>query len=104
MQRVYSATHALEAHFVQGLLQSAGINAVVQGVFLSSGFGELPITDDTMPSVWIIDPKDLPQAQQILREYQSPQSFNGSFWWCTNCGERIEPQFTDCWKCAYAHP
>ena len=38
-----------------GTLNAAGIAAQVRGHYLASGYGELPITSDTLPSVWIDD-------------------------------------------------
>ena len=43
MKRVYQAANHIQAHMVMHVLEQAGVHAHVQGEFLQSGAGELPI-------------------------------------------------------------
>ena len=98
MQRVFVARNLSEAHIVSGMLNAAGIAAQVRGQFLTGGYGELPITSDTLPSVWIEDESQWAAARSVIAEYERP-SHRGSAWRCEQCGEIHGAQFTACWKC-----
>lgn len=95
--RIYIGRNLTETHLVCGMLQSAGIRAHVRGQYLSSGYGELPITTDTMPSVWLDDDRQRADALRVIAEYERP-SYRPS-WRCSQCGEVHGGQFTACWKC-----
>ncbi len=99
MQKVFVARNVSEAHIVSGMLNASGIAARVQGHYLASGYGELPITSDTMPSVWIDDPAQFRAAREIIATYERPGRGSVPPWQCEQCGEIHGGQFTACWKC-----
>ena len=100
MEQVFVAQHPTEAHLVRGLLEANGIVAVVHGEILFSVRGETPMTADTLPSVWVAE-SDAARARALLAEYGPHASPSGAIAWiCPSCGERIEAQFTECWRCA----
>ena len=104
MKQVHVANHAAEAHLVKGLLESNGIEAVVRGEFLTSGWGELPAD---VCSVWITDDTKYEIADRLLVDFLSgalARRAAGSSWSCAKCGERLEGQFTACWNCGTARP
>ena len=43
MQRVFQAANHIQAHMVMHVLEQAGVHALVQGEYLQSGAGELPL-------------------------------------------------------------
>jgi hypothetical protein len=96
---VFVGRNVSEAHIVSGMLNAAGIAAHVRGHYLAGGYGELPITSDTLPSVWIDDPAQAPQARRVIGEYERPSARRAAAWQCEQCGEIHAPQFTACWKC-----
>jgi hypothetical protein len=101
--RVYIAQNPTEAHFVRGLLETQLIECVVKGETLFAARGEVPLTIDTAPSVWIYDREQLEQARTAVSEYERAMredSSGGETWVCEICGEEHESQFTSCWKCA----
>lgn len=98
MQRVFVGRNLSETHIVSGMLNAAGIDAQVRGHYLAGGYGELPITSDTLPSVWISDAAQMANARALVAEYERP-SGQGSWWTCEQCGEVHAAQFTACWKC-----
>ena len=71
MKRVYVATTPVDAQFVKAFLESAGIAASVRGEHLFALRGSVPMTDDTLPSVWIEDEDDLEQAQRLLAQLEA---------------------------------
>lgn len=102
MRQVYSAEHPTEAHIVKGMLESGGIEAVVKGDILFSARGEIPITYETAPSVWIVEEGRYDEARRIIKQYEQAKSgkcASGKEWTCPSCREKLESQFTHCWKC-----
>lgn len=106
MRQVYSAEHPTEAYIVRGILESGGIEAVVKGDILFSARGEIPLTPETAPSVWIVEENRYDEARRIVSRYELANSGkmpSGETWLCQSCGERLEAQFTHCWKCGTPH-
>jgi hypothetical protein len=104
LKQIHVAKHATEAHLVKGFLESNGIEAIVRGEFLTSGWGELP-TD--LCSVWIADDAQYERADQLLIDFLSGKLARDAAayaWTCAHCGETLEGQFTACWKCGAARP
>ncbi|QOV89801.1 putative signal transducing protein [Humisphaera borealis] len=117
MRHIYTARDAMDANFLRGLLEQQGINAVVQGEALQETWGNLNLSAESLPSVWV-DEADLPRAMSVVDEYKKvdaanadrdddeavvdpPTTATGS-WTCGNCGRSNEPQFDRCWHCTHA--
>ena len=98
MQRVFVARNLSEAHIVNGMLNAAGIGAQVRGHYLAGGYGELPMTSDTLPSVWVDDARFATDARGVIAEYERGSSRSPA-WRCEQCSEVHAGQFTACWKC-----
>jgi hypothetical protein len=105
MKKVYTARDGLEAHFLRNLLEGEGIRAAVLGEALAIARGDLPLTQETLPAVWVSE-EDFERACGIAATLnQAPAAPSGeeaAAWECRNCGEMIEPQFTSCWNCGHA--
>jgi hypothetical protein len=106
VKQVFVARHPTEAHLVKGLLEADGIGAEVLGESLFAVRGETPATEDTLPSVWVVDEVDAARALAILAEYgrQDVAAAAQASWICSKCGERVESQFTECWHCGTSRP
>lgn len=105
MKQVFVARNPTEAHFVKGVLETRGIAAEVRGEALWGTQGDL--IPDNLPTVWVLDDRQAPEAVRILEEYSSSTSVTGLAahgWRCPGCGEQLEPQFSECWKCGASHP
>ena len=112
MKHVYTGRDEMDAHFVRGLLEQQGIQAVVQGEALGTAMSGLPLSNESTPSVWV-EEVDAQRAAAIVEEYTSRDKANAnpesgderrSLWICPNCGEKVEDQFTQCWKCSHKRP
>lgn len=110
--KIFTARDALEAHHVRGMLEAAGIPAAVMGETLSLARGELPMTQETLPSVWVHEHDQAP-AMKIVHDWTGPSPGQGdrppedvvlAAWQCPQCGEQVEPQFTTCWNCNTDRP
>ena len=102
MLKIYSAKDPTDAHFLKGILESYGISCEVRGEALFSIRGELPMTLETAPSVWIFDDSKFDEATTIILEFENSDSRNSpdeETWICESCGENSEGQFTECWNC-----
>lgn len=97
MRRVFSTYDLIAAHHARNMLEAAGIRAEVRNWRLASAMGELPPAE-CQAEVWV-DEAHSAQAERLLRE-EAPAA--GPPWTCAGCGERIEPQFTQCWRCGAA--
>ena len=95
MKRVFSSYNLQVAHHTRNLLEAEGIRAVVRNEMLSSAMGELPPAECQV-EVWVVRDAEFEKAAQILR---SPRGKNEAPWKCGSCGEAIEGQFTQCWRC-----
>lgn len=67
MRRVYQAANNIEAHMVMHVLQQAGIDAHVQGEFLQSGAGDLPLGN--LVAVAVPD-EDVALASEIIEDWE----------------------------------
>jgi len=103
MRKVYVAAHPADAHIVRGLLESEGIAAVVRGEALFGVRGLTPVTADTLPSVWVLNPDDAERAAALIAAppvgARSPARHTRA-WRCPSCNEFIAPEFDACWRCS----
>ena len=106
MKKVYIAKNPADAHLLKGLLKGANIEAEVRGEFLYGVRGEVPITEDTCPSVWVVDDSDFDRAMELVSTFRegAPPILEGAGTWYCSCGEENENPFTECWSCGKARP
>ena len=104
LKKLYTAQGIGDAHVMRGLLESAGINAVIRGdgVVPLQG-GNLMLNIEVRPSVWVLEDDKYSQARDIVADYVTRQGENPgepvSTWNCSRCGESVEQQFSECWNC-----
>jgi hydrogenase maturation factor len=67
MKRVYNAANNIQAHIVMHVLEQAGVHALVQGEFLQSGAGELPVGNLVGVAV---DDADVEIAREIIEDWE----------------------------------
>ena len=104
MKQLHAARHAVEAHLIRGFLASHGIESVVRGEHLTSGWGELPLD---VCSVWVTDDAQYAKADGLLQAFlkgSHAREYAAHAWRCDACGETLEGQFTQCWNCGAARP
>ncbi|MGD8558069.1 MAG: DUF2007 domain-containing protein [Gammaproteobacteria bacterium] len=99
MKNIYSSPHLFLVNHYKNIVESYGIPCVVRNQFLSGAAGELPPTE-VWPILCVEDDRDYDRARQIVdEELNKLENTTYQDWVCSNCGERIEGQFTDCWNC-----
>lgn len=103
MIKVYTASTPAEAYILKGILESNGIASEVQGDQLFNLVGELPFSEETAPTVWVLDDSTCSKALRVVENYRDniDQQTNDPSrnWVCPSCGEVLEGQFTECWQC-----
>jgi hypothetical protein len=107
MKRVYIATNPTDAHLLKGVLEGMNIQTIVQGEFLWGVRGEIPLTPETSPSVWVADDTDYDRAMEIIKDFQVGEKNDDLEiieWKCKKCGETNEGQFSECWQCGTSRP
>lgn len=103
MKRVYVAHNLIDAYLLQGALETQGIESIVQGDFLWSIRGEIPMTIETCPQVWVINEEDFETAMEIVGDLQFQKTAVAGAsvqeWICEKCGVSNEEQYSECWHC-----
>lgn len=102
MRKVWTADNPGDAHVLKDLLESRGIAASVQGEQAFAGGDVLWGAKDSYPTVWIKDDSQFDEARKTAAEFDKSGAppAEGEPWTCPKCGEKLDPQFTDCWKCS----
>ncbi len=67
MKTVLHALNSLEAHIIQGLLESEGITSNITGEYLQGAIGELPATGLIRV---VVDENDYEQATQVIDNWR----------------------------------
>jgi hypothetical protein len=97
--RLAQAPNLVSAVMWVDVLCQAGIDASLQRYFLGGVMGELP-PDQCGPEVWLRHAEQLPQARQLLDDFNNlPQRR-----WLCGCGETVEGGFEQCWQCGQWMP
>ena len=96
MKRIYRAASLVQVAHVRNLLLMAGIASELRNQYLGGALGELPMLE-TWPTL-LVDDDDESAALRVIARAAQPAT--GEVWTCEVCGERLEPQFMSCWRCA----
>lgn len=79
------------------VLESYEIDCEVLGEYRTSATGELP-PGQCWPELWVLDDSRADEALEILAQSEQAGRQDRGAWTCT-CGEVIEGQFDQCWRC-----
>lgn len=101
--QAYVAQTLAEAHLIRGYLAAEGIESEIRNEHLIGGMGELPVTAETLPQVWV-DDIERPLARELIHEALDHTQAHATDWICPQCDEPIEGQFTECWSCGKGRP
>jgi hypothetical protein len=105
MKRLFTATNSIDGaniEMLKGLLEEAEIHCMIRNEYLSSALGEVPFLEAS-PEIWILKDEDDFKAAAILETWRTTRIGAGEPWTCSECGEKIEGQFTSCWQCGNDH-
>jgi ribosomal protein S27AE len=101
MKRIFTAADPILVGHLRAVLEGENIGVLVKNEHLTGGIGDLPAIE-CWPELWVTDDHDVPRAERLLAELvtQTEQDVAGKNWQCPNCGETLEAQFTECWRCS----
>ncbi|AGY91476.1 hypothetical protein SPICUR_02310 [Spiribacter curvatus] len=98
LKRVYTVADPLIAGHIETILTERGIHCFVRNRFLTGAAGEIPPLE-AWPEVWVAA-EDEAVSQRLIDEVVGPPDAPvGNDWQCPDCGETIEGQFAECWRC-----
>lgn len=97
MKRVYTAETLVQVVHMQNLLTANGIETELRNARLAGALGEIPFLE-TWPQIWV-DDQLFDWASQVIEASSREPVEPRTCWDCPACGERIEGQFTECWRC-----
>lgn len=100
MKTVYSAPNISLVSVFRSILEGSGVSCLIRNEYLTAGMGELPPIE-CWPQLCVED-EDFPEAKRIVEEALSVKEMTP--WRCCSCGEEMEGQFTECWKCGKGRP
>jgi anaerobic ribonucleoside-triphosphate reductase len=98
MQRVYSSPERSMVYHLKNILENHGIESTVLGEYRGGVVGGVAPLDAWM-ELWVLDEQRLEAAQQIVETTLKYVQTAQETWRCQNCGEELEGQFAQCWKC-----
>ena len=103
MKRVFSSHDPMLAGYLRAVLEEHGIGCIVKNEYLLGGAGELP-PSECWPEVWVVEDRDEARARALVEEARPAEPAGEEAWTCPACGERIDPEFGACWRCAGESP
>lgn len=103
MQRIYSAGDSVTIDYLQSVLDAAGIESLIKNQYLSGAAGGLP-PNECWPELWIADESHYEESLRLIAAALAPPARDLCDWTCPGCGELIERQFGECWKCGAHSP
>jgi hypothetical protein len=100
MKKIYSSPHLVDIHRLKHVLESNGIESIIQNENLAAAAGELP-PSECWVELWVLDDGKYQIARETLTRTLSEEkeSVGKGPWRCPRCGEEMEGQFTECWQC-----
>jgi hypothetical protein len=99
MKKIFSSPDNAELELLHNMLEDAGITCEVRNGDVSRTIPAPPFYEE----LWIPDEEYL-KASELLSSWQRPPPSGSAAWNCPACGERIEAQFSSCWKCGAQRP
>jgi Putative prokaryotic signal transducing protein len=97
MKRIYRAASLLQVAHARNVLIAAGIHCEIRNLYLAGAAGDLPMME-TWPQLYV-EEHDERAALRALNSASRPSS--EAPWTCEECDERLEAQFTACWRCGH---
>jgi hypothetical protein len=97
MKTVYSASNITLVSLYKDILEAHGIECLIRNELLT-GSGCQLLAIECWPELCVGD-EDFAEASRLIEAALSREAESNKAWKCTSCGEEMEGQFTECWKC-----
>lgn len=100
MKRLYASHTPVLLDQLAAELARVGIRSFKRNENMTGqAAGELPPVV-CWPELWLYRVEDEPAAKRVLKRVLDAMDEPGDDWHCPGCGELIEGQFGECWRCA----
>ena len=103
MKKVYSSDSFLLVGQLRELLERQHIRCIAKNEYLIGGAGELP-PNECWPELWVVEDFQFDKARELVEGFLAAPGEETGEWLCTACGERLEGQFSACWRCGMSRP
>jgi hypothetical protein len=98
MKKIYSSQSPMMVAFIRDILACEGIYCIVKNELLCGAVGELPPIE-CWPELWVADDTQYELARELVKAALNARESSARAWRCLRCGESLEGQFAQCWKC-----
>ena len=99
MKKIFSSPDSAELELLRNMLENAGIECEVRNRDISRTIPAPPFYEE----LWVPDEEEA-KASELVTSWQRPSPTTAGSWTCPSCGERVEAQFSSCWKCGAQRP
>ena len=98
MRKVYTSSDLNLVQYAKSVLEGHKIKSVILREQLAGVVGGIaPL--DAWTELWVHDASHIDEARQLIESAMKKTEIQQQPWHCRGCGESIEAQFTQCWKC-----
>ena len=98
MRKVHTADSTIEVAHLRNVLEAEGIACFVRNERLAGVIGEIPFIE-CWPELWVAESGQELRARGLIEQALRPRPV-GDPWVCPGCGEHLDAQFSECWRCA----
>ena len=98
MIKVFVSPNLVEVESLREILEQSGIPCILKNQFNTYLAGGVPFIE-VFPEIWVIKDEDVSKAKDILDYWSKAAPVEGFSWACSQCGEKLDKEFTSCWKC-----
>lgn len=102
MKLIFTAADPMLVGHLRAVLEAENIGVLVKNEHLTGGIGDLPAIE-CWPELWVTKDADAARAERLVEELLASAESAvaaGEPWQCPECGETLEAQFTECWRCS----
>ena len=103
MRKVYGSQLFPMVGHLKNVLESHGIDCIVKNEYLGGASGEIPPVE-CWPELWVMEDNKYDEAAAIVSAASLENLVEPAGRWTCSCGENLEGQFTDCWRCGASRP
>jgi glutamate-1-semialdehyde aminotransferase len=95
MKPIFSSPNSAELGLLKSRLEAEGIPCGIRNEQTS----QVIPTEAFSAELCVLRDEDHERAVELCEAWQRPPAGFREPWVCRQCGERLEGQFTECWKC-----
>src|SRR5258708_418494 len=95
MKMLFTSMDRTKVGILRCIIEEAGIEFEVRNDATNANYP----TEPFCPELWIIHDEDFAKAVELRDAWRATPSVELTPWTCPGCGEKLEAQFSSCWKC-----